>query len=251
MIGESSSQLLDGFTRTLKDTTSDWDQLSFKTIGQKPGHYFARKWTADNAIQSSNKMKAKGFWPSVGVAAFGVLAPIIAFPAGLVVTAVAGIPAIHTIAKSKLSTRQISRDNDLINQTFPKMQEELVKILDSVQKISQTINTEFQNGELSQKERLAAFSRLEESLKEFMETSLGVDQKGLKRGRPATETGRQNDYSAFRLCSNALKSLDESRALKLEVTGPSSGLGKNLDRGTLDPNTKGLGPDSSHTLGDR
>lgn len=172
-----------------------------------PGSLFVNTWTPENASYVSKTPRVLKVILLGGPLLVAIVAPIMAFPAGLAVTATYAVVLLPIVALVRHQDAQLARDQALMASILPQMQQDYLEIIDETRAVASGLQSELMAHDADDQELSEAIGDVREVLVGFVEGVLGVRVE-LITAHPVREPEPHHDYTAANLARQLLLELD-------------------------------------------
>lgn len=224
----------------LNGVKSRWAAMPSPT--SKPlGTVFANKWDGNNVSQETSTNSKFTFLKAIPPLLGAIVAPIIAFPAGLAVTAMLGLPALGVVVKTKIDQNKAEGQKKELDQNLKSMQTDIREIQQRSQAVSKVVNRVASVREFSDDERVQALESIKRETEEFFAETLGVKIADLRSGKISRldKIESTNDFTARDVARDVLADIDSAIAdigiVQTPTTTDLGGVGKTINKGIEPP----------------
>lgn len=223
-------------------------RLEAKSGSQSPSHVFIENWTAENAATiDKNPTWLKNLLIAMP-ATLAIAAPIVAGPAGLLVTAAYAATLAPIIISSKNKEKKLDRDSNLLREIVPEMQRDFVSVIEQTRTIARQLHEEHLSKGSSSDQLRTEMEELKLTFEQFFSKQFEVDLKVLRDKAPIEPHGHF-DYTGANMAASLIDEIDRLSEIPDNpiVSDPiaadfTRGASKAVDRGPeIPPPTPGLG----------
>ncbi len=246
------------FEEGCEKIAASWQKFSFTNpyFKETPSQHFGRIGSVESvkqAYKESQQMNQPWMHIATGVA--GTALGVFAVASGLGVIGLGMAAAFaggstYTFLRSKKQDEILKSDLALAEKIFPKMQNDLDKILGRGIELALSANQAFQNNELSDQQRRTSIREIHKIIREFSADELGIDEDVLENGKfKIKHPHNSKDIRDQVIGALAkLENLHDDPGTRL-IKPYGKGLQRGVERDDLNNPTKGIDHEDIDPLG--